>query len=336
MTGQNVLADRYGRRVSTLRISLTDLCNFRCVYCMPPEGVEQIETSRYLTLDQVARVVRLTGQLGVTRYRLTGGEPLLRPDIVGIVGRLKTIDTVSELSITTNGSLLPRLAAPLRSAGLSRLNISLDSLDPDRFNAVTRHRLYERVRAGIQAALDVGFPVKINVVVMKGMTVEEIVGFVNLAVDRALEVRFLEFMPLCGSGWETERVFPIGQVRAMVRERFALSAVPRDGHPAEVFTVKGTGARVGFIAPLSEPFCEDCSRIRITADGRIRPCLFSDTEHDLAPLLGWGASDEDLVAAIRSAVWAKPAGSQFKETPFAEDVEAEWSTQGPMIRGIGG
>jgi cyclic pyranopterin phosphate synthase len=303
---------------------------------MPPEGVPYMPKSSYLSPDEIARVVRLTGSMGVTRYRLTGGEPLLRPDILSIVEKLRAIDTVEELSMTTNGSLLRKLAAPLRQAGLDRFNISLDSLDPERFRAVTRNAHFDRVRDGIEAAIDEGFPVKINVVVMAGMSEREVVEFVEFAVRRELEVRFLEFMPLCGSGWEAEQVLPIEKVRSMVQEHFALDELPRVDEPAQTFVVEGTAARVGFIAPLSEPFCENCSRIRISADGHVRPCLFSDTEFDLGQMVRGRATDKELAASIRDAVWNKPAGSQFRDRPFREAIAGDWATAGPLIRNIGG
>ncbi len=336
MASNAQLVDRLGRRVSTVRISLTDRCNFRCAYCMPPEGVPLEPRPEYLTIDELERVVRLTGQLGVTRYRLTGGEPLLRPDIVTIVERLSAIDTVKELSATTNASLLQRLAAPLRKAGLNRINVSLDSLDSERFSIVTRSKMYQRVRDGIEAAIDAGFPLKINVVVMAGMTPREIVDFARMAEKRSLEIRFLEFMPLCGSGWGAERVLPINRVRGIIQEHFELSELPRTDQPAQTFAISRSGGRVGFIAPLSEPFCRNCSRIRITAAGRIRPCLFSHVEFDLGPLVRGGASDKHVIAAIREAVWNKPAGSEFNETPFHPGESERRSTTGPLIRNIGG
>jgi len=342
MVEERFLVDRFGRRATTLRVSLTDRCNFRCVYCMPPEGMPYQSKSDQLTIDELARVVRLTGMLGVSRYRLTGGEPLLRTDIVAIVERLRAIDSVGELSITTNASLLERLAAPLRRAGLDRLNISLDSLDPERFSAVARYEKYQSVRNGIEAALAAGFPIKINVVVMAGMTEEEICDFVQMAIDRAIEVRFLEFMPLCGSAWQAKRVLPIPQIRSIVQEHFQLQARSRADHPAETFDISDTGGRVGFIAPLSEPFCENCSRIRITAHGRIRPCLFSETEVDLLPLIRAKCSDAVLVEALKTAVWNKQPGSQFKDTPFPADGngarydDAHLAPKGPLIRNIGG
>jgi len=330
------LVDRFGRRVSTLRISLTDRCNFQCVYCVPPGDVVLPSKRTHLSEDELARVVNVAGSLGVHRYRLTGGEPLMRPDIVSIVQRLRRIEAVRELSITTNASLLARLARPLRSAGVDRLNISLDSLDPGRFAAVTRRRACGRVRAGIEAALDVGFTVKINVVAMAGMTEREICEFVRFAADHALEVRFLEFMPLCGSAWESDRVLPASAIRKVVRRHFDIRELPRAGEPARSFRIVGTRGRVGFVAPLSEPFCADCSRIRITAGGVVRTCLSSQAGCDLRPLLETGASDDALAEALCRAVWNKPAGSQFEGTPFrCGETRQRW-TGGPLIRTVGG
>jgi len=334
---QNILVDGHGRRVHTLRISLTDRCNFRCVYCTPAGGFAVQPRAHELSAGEVARLARVTAAMGVTRYRLTGGEPLVRRDIVDVVRALRPIAGVREISITTNGSALAPLARPLRDAGLDRINVSLDSLDPARFDAVTRTRAYDRVRAGVAAALEAGFPVKLNVVVMRGMTEDEIVRFVELAHGGALEVRFLEFMPLCGSDWSGARVLPIADVRRAVRRRFRLEALPRDGHPAEIFAVDGGPGRVGFIAPLSEPFCNDCSRIRVSAAGDLRPCLFSTEGAPLGPILRNGAGDAALAAAIREAVRRKPRGSRYADAPFgAGDVDARADDGGPMIRSVGG
>jgi len=223
----------------------------------------------------------------------------------------------------------------LRDAGLGRINISLDSLDPQRFSEISLHAKYEDVRAGIAAALDAGFPVKINVVVMAGIPDEEIYAFVDLAVSGSLDVRFLEFMPLCGTGWRPELVYPIGDVRELVASRFELQELPRGDRPAQSFRVAGGPGHVGFIAPLSEPFCENCSRIRISADGKLRPCLFSNYEVDLTEAVRNG-TDDDLALALRRAVWGKPRGSQFNETSFEQGVLETTPETAPQIRGIGG
>ena len=330
------LIDSFGRRVTTLRISLTDRCNFRCVYCMPPEGLPVMPTSHYLTVDEIARFVRVVGKLGVTHYRLTGGEPLLRKEIIDIVRALKAIPTVHELSVTTNASNLASLAGPLRSAGLDRINVSLDSLDPERFAHITRYAHYDRVRDGIKTALGCGFPVKLNVVVMRGVSDTEILAFARLAVEGDIEVRFLEFMPLCGSGWRPDLVYPIGHVRTTIAQHYEMSELPRGSRPAQVFSLAGGRGHVGFIAPLSEPFCENCSRIRISADGNIRPCLFSDFEVSIGQLLKANAPDDQLTEVIRAAVANKPAGSQFADKPYQETETGHTYKAGPFIRSIGG
>ena len=331
------LVDRYGRRVTTLRISLTDRCNFRCVYCMPPEGVTLLPRTGFLTVSELVRFVRVAGRMGVERYRLTGGEPLLRRDIVEVVRSIRRIETVRELSITTNGTRLGELAADLRAAGLDRLNVSLDSLDDARFGEVTRYPDYRRVREGIEAALATGLPVKLNVVVLKGMPESEIIEFVRLAERRELEVRFLEFMPLCGSGWQGDLFFPIAKVREVVEGHVELRELERNGHPAQVFAVNGGAGKVGFIAPLSEPFCETCSRIRISADGRIRPCLFSDYEVPMGHLLKNGSTDGDIAGALREAVANKPRGSKFRDDPLRDGTtDISDDAMGPFIRSIGG
>jgi len=304
---------------------------------MPPEGLPVIDKKRFLTVDEIERFVRVVGDLGVSRFRLTGGEPLLRPDVVEIVAALRPIETIGELSMTTNASLLGKLARPLREAGLDRINVSLDSLDPARFGEVTRTSQYEKVRHGIETAIDEGFPVKLNVVVLKGMLESEIIEFVELASRRSLEVRFLEFMPLCGSGWQGDLVYPIADVRDTVRRHFELSELPRSFEPAQTFSISRNGGRVGFIAPLSEPFCASCSRIRISAEGALKPCLFSDYEVQLGHLLKQGVSDDVLIDAIRHGVWNKPWGSEFAEDPFREgEATIRQTIASPNIRSIGG
>lgn len=336
MASATPLVDQHGRRVTTLRISLTDRCNFRCVYCMPPEGQVYMPRAHYLTRDQIVRFVDACARIGVKHYRLTGGEPLLRSDIVDIVRDLGGVSGVEDLSVTTNASKLAPLAGQLRDAGLDRVNISLDSLDAKRFEKVTRSARYQSVIDGIDAAVTAGFPVKINVVVLAGMEADEILMFADLAVRRSLEVRFLEFMPLCGEGWQPDMVLKISEVRDIVAERYEMTELFRGDKPAQTFTIDGTGARIGFIAPLSEPFCENCSRIRISADGKVRPCLFSNYEVDLAPALSADTSDEELERAIRSAVWGKPAGSQFSDTPFVTASTHVETKPAPLIRAIGG
>jgi cyclic pyranopterin phosphate synthase len=337
MKQESQLVDSYGRRLNYLRLSLTDLCNFRCVYCMPPEGLESvIPKSNYLTRNEILRFVKIIGSLGVDRIRLTGGEPLLRSDITDIVRALKTIESVKEISLTTNGSKLKKFLKPLKEAGLDRINISLDSLDPVRFKEVTLRDSYLEVLESTFLALEMGFPVKLNMVVLKGLTGKEIVDFVRLARDRELDVRFLEFMPLCGTGWRGELVFPIQKVRSIVKEHFELEEVERGDDVAQTFRIKGGKGRVGFIASLTESFCNDCSRIRLTADGKIRPCLFSEKEVSVAKLLREDGTDEEIIRAIRYAAEIKPKGNQYLEQPFDENNLEVKTLSAPLIRGIGG
>ena len=329
------LADSFGRRIRTLRISLTDHCNFRCVYCMPPEGLPTLDRSQYLTTAEIARFVGAAARLGVERVRLTGGEPLLRRDVVDIVRAIKRVDGVGELSITTNASLLDRFVDPLRDAGLDRINISLDSLDPKRFADIVRSDRFHRVRANIDLAIRRGFPVKINVVILSGMPDAEIFEFVDLAVAHDVDVRFLEFMPLCGSGWQAEAVYPIADVRRLVAGYVRLEPTERGDRPSETFRIGGGRGRVGFIAPLSEPFCGSCSRMRLTATGGIRPCLFSSDEYPIRALLQTGVDAGELEGAIRAAVFQKVWGSEFADDPFRADAPRT-VLAGPNIRSIGG
>lgn len=332
------LIDSYGRQITYLRISLTDLCNFRCVYCVPAEGLTLLPRSQYLTRSEIARFVRILGHLGVTRVRLTGGEPLLRSDILDIVRCLKEIETVKDLSITTNGSRLAPLLEPLKEAGLDRINISLDSLDPERFQEITHSDTYFEVLNVVHAALEAGFPVKLNMVVLKGLAEKEILEFVQMACEFPLEVRFLEFMPLCGTGWQADLVSPIQEVRQIVLENFdLLEELPRGDHVAQTFAIRGGKGKVGFIASLTESFCDQCSRIRLSADGKIRPCLFSDREVSVKDLLRREASEEEILEAIRYAAKIKPRGNWFRDHPFRKEEETPFAFQSnPMIRKIGG
>lgn len=330
------LTDSYGRRVRSVRVSLTDRCNFRCVYCTPPDGFDVTPSDEYLTIEEVARLVRLLGARGVTRVRLTGGEPLLRRDIVEVVEAVRGVETIDDLSMTTNASRLATRAEALRAAGLDRVNISLDSLDPARFNRVARADQYRRVREGVDAAIAAGFGVKVNVVALRGMSDDEVLGFVQMAIDNDIEVRFLEFMPLCGEGWQSTLVYPVGEVRDVVARSHPLIELPRNGNTAQTFAVAGGAGSVGFIGSLTEPFCESCSRIRISAHGTIRPCLFSDYEVDLKGLMRAGACDDEVAAAVEAAVWNKPAGSQFASTPFEEVGRGGVFAGGPLIRRVGG
>jgi cyclic pyranopterin phosphate synthase len=335
------LVDTFGRHVTYLRVSLTDACNFKCTYCVPPDGYAPMGRPSYLDREHIVRLIRLSETVGIERVRLTGGEPLLRHDIVDIVRGIKEQTSLRDVSITTNGSRLKPLLQPLKDAGLDRINISLDSLDPARFKAVTRVNAYSQVLDASYAAIGMGFPVKLNMVVMKGLTADEVVRFVQMAYDHPIEVRFLEFMPLCGSGWVPELVFPISAIREIIRERFVLEeASDRGDQVAQTFKIAGGKGKVGLIASLTESFCGQCSRIRMTADGRIRPCLFSDVEVPLGALLREDAPDEAIIEALRESVRIKPAGNQFKDTPFTNqgpNASAQGDASASVVmQGLGG
>lgn len=332
------LVDSFGRQITYLRISLTELCNFRCVYCLPPEGLPTAPPSQYLTRPEILRFVKLIGSLGVERIRLTGGEPLLRPDLPEIIRSLKEIETVKDLSLTTNGSRLQPLVGRLKEAGLDRINISMDSLDPERFQKITRSDRCQQVLEAAFSALEAAFPVKLNVVAMKGLGRKEILRFVNLAVEYPLEVRFLEFMPLCGKGWGPEFFLPIASIRSVVQEHFELEPEgPREDRVAQTFLLKGGKGKVGFIASLTESFCNSCSRMRLSSDGKLFPCLFSDVQVSIRELLREKAPDEALLEAVRRAARIKPRGNEFRDHPYEEEKGADFQIQpSPMIHNLGG
>jgi cyclic pyranopterin phosphate synthase len=295
-------------------------------------------SSRYLTLEEIARLVALASELGIDRVRLTGGEPLLRPDIAGIVSAIKKIKKIRDVSITTNGSRLSSFLKPLKEAGLDRINISLDSLDPAGFRRITGSGEWQAVLGSVFDAVRLGFPVKINMVALRGLNKEEILSLANLADRHSLEVRFLEFMPLCGENWSPEYFLPIAEVRGLIEERFELTEeIARDDETARVFRIRGGAGKIGFIASLTESFCDRCSRIRLTADGKIRPCLFSDAEYAVGPLLRSGSGDDEIIAALRSAVNLKPKGNAFHGNPYRADPGfALAAGDYPYIRNLGG
>ncbi|HEX2024816.1 MAG TPA: GTP 3',8-cyclase MoaA [Actinomycetota bacterium] len=314
------LVDRFGRVASDLRVSLTDRCNFRCTYCMPAEGLPWIARDDVLTADEVERLVRLFVSLGVREVKLTGGEPTVRPDVVDITRRLRAVDATLDLSLTTNGYLLDRLAGPLAAAGLDRVTVSCDSLLRHRFAEMTRRDALDRVLAGLDAARAAGLsPVKVNCVVIGGANDDEVVAFAELARRTGAEVRFIEFMPLDAERrWSGDRVVP----SAVLRERIdAVHPLLPDSstspQPAHVFRFRdGAPGSVGFVSSVTEPFCETCNRIRITADGQLRACLFALEETDLRNPLRSGAEDHHLETLIRGAVAGKWAGHRIGRRDF--------------------
>src|SRR5215210_1210584 len=279
------LVDGHGRRIGDVRVSVTDRCNFRCQYCMPAEGLPWLERDAVLSFEEIERLVGLLAQMGVGDVRLTGGEPLVRREFPRLAGMLAALDGVHELAVTTNGFLLERDAAALVEAGVDRFNVSIDSLQRDRFFAMTRRDALPQVLAGLQALA--GFPqahpIKVNAVAMRGFTEDEVLPFARFAREHPYEVRFIEFMPLdADHGWARDRVLTGREVRDAIHAVFPLEAEPRKpSATARVYRFADGRGRIGFINPVSEPFCGDCNRIRLTADGRLRTCLFSLNETDL-------------------------------------------------------
>ena len=311
------MKDSFSRDINYLRISVTERCNLRCVYCMPAEGVKWIPHSQVLSYEDILRVVTAAAALGVTKVRITGGEPTVRAGIVDFVGMLAQVPGLDDISMTTNGITLPGLAGQLREAGLKRVNISLDTLKPDRFNAITRVGRLDDVMSGIQAAQDAGLtPVKINTVVMQGLNDDEIADLARLSLERDLHVRFIELMPFndfhcsLGQGEVQPTFVPSEQVMEEVEEvlgKLEVAKPPLGNGPARYYRLPGAKGTVGFISPLSEGhFCTSCNRVRLTSEGKLRPCLLNDMETDLMPALQSGASREELKALIMKVVCDKP------------------------------
>jgi cyclic pyranopterin phosphate synthase len=311
---QGALVDRFGRAVRSLRISVTDRCNLRCVYCMPLAGITWYERSELLTFEEIVRVVRPLAARGVREIRLTGGEPLVRRDLARLAGMLAALPGVEDLAVTTNGLLLKEQAEGLVRAGVRRFNVHIDSLDADTYIQVGRRDGLGRVLSGLDELERLGaLPIKVNVVLIRGVNDQEIPRFADLARTRRCQVRFIELMPLgAGETFEAERIVPGAEVRARIEAEHPLRPAPRarDASPAEVFRFEDGAGDVGFINSVTEPFCGRCDRIRLTADGMLRNCLFARGDRDLRPLLRGGGSDEDLLRAIAAEVEAKgPGGS---------------------------
>jgi cyclic pyranopterin phosphate synthase len=308
--GAGPLVDGWARHIESLRISVTDRCNFRCVYCIPEQDIEWLPRARLATLEELARIARVAVACGVRKLRLTGGEPLLRKDLPVLVRALAGLPGLEDLALTTNGTELPRLAAALRDAGLERVNVSLDSLDRETAARLAQRDVLPAVLAGIDAAEAAGLvPISINCVVIRGMNDGEAVAFARFARERGFEVRFIEFMPLeHGQRWGADTLVPGHELRARVEAVFPLLPAPdQDPHAPSRDWVFADGApgRVGFIDSVTAPFCSTCNRIRLTADGKLRTCLFSLREHDLLGPLRAGASDDDLARLLAAAVATK-------------------------------
>jgi GTP 3',8-cyclase len=314
------LVDGHGRRIGDVRVSVTDRCNFRCQYCMPADGLPWLDRDAVLHFEEIERVVALLARMGVRDVRLTGGEPLVRREFPKLAAMLSPL--VDDLSVTTNGFLLERDAEALVRAGVGRFNVSIDSLQRDRFFEMTRRDALPRVLRGLEALA--GFPeahpIKINAVAMRGFTEDEVLPFARFAREHPYEVRFIEFMPLDGDhAWTPDSVLTGAEIRAIVESEFPLEPEPRERHAtARVYRFADGRGSIGFINPVSEPFCGDCNRIRVTAEGKLRTCLFSLNETDLREPLRTGASDAELERIIREAVWRKELKHRVNEPGFIQ------------------
>ena len=319
-----MLADSYGRIATDLRISLTDRCNLRCAYCMPAEGLDWLPRPTLLTDDEVVRLARIGVELlGITEIRFTGGEPLLRRGLPGIVARTAALRPRPEISLTTNGIGLDRLAAPLRAAGLDRVNVSLDTLRPAVFQALTKRDRHGDVLAGLTAAADAGLtPVKVNTVLMRGLNDDEAVSLLRFCLERSYQLRFIEQMPLDAQhGWRRDNMVTATEILDALSAEFSLTpddSTVRGSAPAETFLVDGGPARVGVIGSVTRPFCGACDRVRLTADGQIRNCLFARDESNLRDPMRAGASDGELAALWQQAVAGKLPGHGINEPGFLQ------------------
>jgi GTP 3',8-cyclase len=316
------LVDGHGRPIGDVRVSVTDRCNFRCQYCMPAEGLPWLNRDALLTYEEIERLVRLLSAMGVHDVRLTGGEPLVRRELWRLVEKLSALEDVHDLSLTTNGYLLERQVGDLVRAGLRRVNVSLDALAPDRFFQLTRRDSLKQVLDGLAAAQAHPElrPIKVNVVALRDFTEDEVVRFAEFARTEPYVVRFIEFMPLdADRTWSRDRVLPNEEVRAMIDAVYPLEAVGRERHgTSRRWRFADGQGEIGFISPVTEPFCGDCNRIRLTAEGELRTCLFSMTETDLRDPLRSGATDADLEAIIRDAVWRKELKHHVNDPGFVQ------------------
>lgn len=307
------LSDSFHRPINYLRISVTDRCNLRCVYCMPAEGIQLLSHNDILSYEEINRVAKAAAELGIDKVRLTGGEPLVRSNVSSLISMLAGIEGIKDISLTTNGVLLEQNAHALKEAGLKRVNISLDSLNVDRYNTITRFGRLDDVLRGINAAHKEGLnPIKINVVVIGGINDDEVLDFARLTIEKGWHVRFIEYMRFNEAN-EKFKLIPISEIKKRVEVLGKLeSVVPEGGGPAKYYRFRGAAGTVGFIGPVTEHFCKDCNRLRLTAGGKLRPCLFSEDEVDLREPLRQGASDDDLKLLIREAVLCKPAGHELE------------------------
>ncbi|WP_018801580.1 GTP 3',8-cyclase MoaA [Salinispora arenicola] len=318
-----LLVDRHGRVARSLRVSLTDKCNLRCTYCMPAEGLPWVAGPQLLDDDEVVRLIRVAvRRLGVTDVRFTGGEPLIRPGLVGIIAAVAAMTPRPRISLTTNGIGLDRLAPALHAAGLDRVNVSLDTLDRERFVQLSRRDRLDAVLTGLTGAAQAGLaPIKINTVLMRGINDDEAPALLRFALDNHYQLRFIEQMPLDAQhGWDRSIMITADEILTALRSAYVLEPDPahRGAAPAETWLVDGGPARVGVIATVTRPFCGDCDRTRLTADGQVRNCLFATTESDLREALRAGADDDEVARRWRAAMWGKRAGHGIDDPTFLQ------------------
>ncbi len=325
MPASGPLVDTFGRIHADMRVSITDRCNLRCVYCMPEEGVPFRPREEILTFEEIARVARVAHGLGVTSLRITGGEPLVRRGVVELVGQLSGIG-FEDLAMTTNGTGLDALARPLSEAGLKRVNVSCDSLRPERFSRIRRRGSLERALTAMDAAEDAGLvPLKVNVVLLRGVNDDEVLEFAAFGRKHHRTVRFIEYMPLGGDGtWRREQVVQSEDVLQEIHARWPIvpAAEPGDPSPAERYRYLDGAGEIGVVGSVTRPFCGTCNRLRLTADGAIRNCLFSDDEAPIRALLRSGADDEEVAMALRRSVWSKLPGHGINDPGFLQPVRS--------------
>lgn len=309
------MQDQFQRDINYLRISVTDRCNLRCRYCMPAEGVSWLPHESILSFEEILRVIKISTQLGFHRFRITGGEPLVRKNILEFLREGAQLPGVEDLMLTTNGILLPDMAFDLKAAGVQRVNISLDTMDADRFSNITRGGNVANVIQGIFRSLEAGLkPVKINVVVVRGSNMDELPSFLTLAKKYPLHVRFIELMPIGISSEHRTDFVPIDEMKEIlgIKDSIPIHEIPGGG-PAEYFRLDGFEGSIGFISALSRHFCNTCNRVRLTADGKLRACLHSKNEVDLRKALRNGSSDKDVLELLAQAIWRKPAQHHMNE-----------------------
>ncbi len=316
------MEDHYQRVIDYLRVSVTDRCGLRCVYCKPHD-ISPLFYKEILTYEEITRIVSVAAGLGVRKIRLTGGEPLGRKDVQHLVRSIAGIRGIEDISLTTNGMLLGRYASELKAAGLHRVNVSLDSLDSERFREITGGGSLEQVMEGIERAYDAGLrPLKINMVVMRGINDDEVEAFARLTLETPYHVRFIEFMP--GSSlWTRQACIPVGEIKERIAALAPLSAVRERKHgPARYFRLKGAEGVIGFISAVTHHFCSDCNRLRLTADGKIMPCLFSATGIDMKSAIRMGATDREIEKLLRLSVAAKPEGHNINDGVWGDSIKS--------------